>query len=36
MNDSERASVGRPRSNAARLAVLYAVDDLLVESGYPL
>ena len=31
---SESASHGRPRSDAARMAVLHAVDDLLVEDGY--
>lgn len=32
---SDKASrVGRPRSEAARTAVLHAVDDLLVEEGY--
>lgn len=30
----EHASPGRPRSEAARVAVLHAVDDLLVEQGY--
>lgn len=30
----EHAKVGRPRSEQAREAVLHAVDDLLVESGY--
>ncbi|MFD4130372.1 TetR/AcrR family transcriptional regulator [Streptomyces globisporus] len=30
----EHASPGRPRSEAARIAVLQAVDDLLVEQGY--
>lgn len=34
MNTPDGSAVGRPRSNAARLAVLYAVDDLLVEIGY--
>jgi len=29
-----RARVGRPRSEAARAAILHAVDDLLVEQGY--
>jgi AcrR family transcriptional regulator len=27
-------SLGRPRSDSARLAVLHAVDDMLVENGY--
>jgi AcrR family transcriptional regulator len=27
-------AVGRPRSDAARIAVLHAVDDMLVEDGY--
>lgn len=27
-------SLGRPRSDAARIAVLHAVDDMLVEDGY--
>jgi len=31
---SEAATPGRPRSEAARLAVLHAVDDLLLEQGY--
>jgi AcrR family transcriptional regulator len=30
----ETASPGRPRSESARAAVLYAVDDLLTEIGY--
>jgi AcrR family transcriptional regulator len=32
--DAKHGRVGRPRSEAARAAVLYAVDDLLVEEGY--
>ncbi|WP_329138567.1 TetR/AcrR family transcriptional regulator [Streptomyces sp. NBC_01476] len=32
--DAQHGRVGRPRSEAARAAVLYAVDDLLVEEGY--
>lgn len=32
--DPKRGQPGRPRSEAARTAVLYAVDDLLVEEGY--
>jgi AcrR family transcriptional regulator len=27
-------TIGRPRSDAARMAVLHAVDDMLVEDGY--
>jgi AcrR family transcriptional regulator len=27
-------AIGRPRSDAARMAVLHAVDDMLVEQGY--
>lgn len=27
-------AIGRPRSDAARMAVLHAVDDMLVEEGY--
>jgi AcrR family transcriptional regulator len=27
-------AIGRPRSDAARIAVLHAVDDMLVEEGY--
>jgi AcrR family transcriptional regulator len=35
VNDDETTpAIGRPRSNEARLAVLYAVDDMLVEDGY--
>jgi AcrR family transcriptional regulator len=35
MNDAHQSSsLGRPRSDAARIAVLHAVDDLLVEDGY--
>ena len=35
MNDeTATAPIGRPRSNEARLAVLHAVDDMLVEDGY--
>ncbi|WP_201261156.1 TetR/AcrR family transcriptional regulator [Embleya scabrispora] len=30
----EQTSPGRPRSEAARIAVLHAVDDMLVEQGY--
>ncbi|RNI25449.1 TetR/AcrR family transcriptional regulator [Flexivirga caeni] len=30
----ERQQVGRPRSEQARAAILHAVDDLVVESGY--
>ncbi|ONI80979.1 hypothetical protein ALI144C_20630 [Actinosynnema sp. ALI-1.44] len=30
----ETPTTGRPRSEAARLAVLHAVDDMLVEDGY--
>jgi AcrR family transcriptional regulator len=33
MNEATPA-LGRPRSDAARLAVLHAVDDMLVEEGY--
>ncbi|MFI0975597.1 TetR/AcrR family transcriptional regulator [Streptomyces sp. NPDC021093] len=29
-----QATAGRPRSEAARIAVLHAVDDMLVEQGY--
>ena len=32
--ETAKAGVGRPRSEAARAAVLHAVDDLLVEEGY--
>jgi len=32
--DTAKAGVGRPRSEAARAAVLHAVDDLLVAEGY--
>ncbi|WP_405058088.1 TetR/AcrR family transcriptional regulator [Kribbella sp. NBC_01505] len=32
--DTEHGKVGRPRSERAREAVLHAVDDLLVETGY--
>lgn len=31
---SEAGRIGRPRSEAARAAILHAVDDLLVEQGY--
>jgi AcrR family transcriptional regulator len=34
VNTVHGSTHGRPRSDAARLAVLYAVDDLLVEQGY--
>lgn len=34
MNEGDSPSIGRPRSNEARLAVLHAVDDMLVEDGY--
>ena len=34
MNEDNSPSIGRPRSNEARLAVLHAVDDMLVEDGY--
>lgn len=32
--ETSKNRVGRPRSEAARASVLYAVDDLLVEQGY--
>lgn len=32
--DAQHGRAGRPRSEQARAAVLYAVDDLLVEEGY--
>ncbi|MET9230120.1 TetR/AcrR family transcriptional regulator [Lentzea sp. NPDC003310] len=32
--NSDRGPGGRPRSEEARLAVLHAVDDLLLEAGY--
>ena len=32
--DKEHGRVGRPRSEQARVAVLHAVDDLLLEVGY--
>jgi AcrR family transcriptional regulator len=34
MNSPEGSNLGRPRSDAARQAVLHAVDDMLVEDGY--
>lgn len=34
MNSSDGSTLGRPRSDSARLAVLHAVDDMLVEEGY--
>ena len=35
MSDIDKNSaIGRPRSDAARMAVLHAVDDMLVEDGY--
>jgi AcrR family transcriptional regulator len=34
VNQDNSPSIGRPRSNEARLAVLHAVDDMLVEDGY--
>lgn len=34
MTGADAASVGRPRSDAARLAILHAVDDMLVDEGY--
>jgi AcrR family transcriptional regulator len=35
VNDADQgSSLGRPRSDAARIAVLHAVDDMLVEDGY--
>jgi AcrR family transcriptional regulator len=34
MSEGNPPSIGRPRSNEARLAVLHAVDDMLVENGY--
>jgi AcrR family transcriptional regulator len=34
VNEGDSPSIGRPRSNEARLAVLHAVDDMLVEDGY--
>lgn len=34
MSSTKAAPLGRPRSEEARIAVLHAVDDLLVEQGY--